>query len=172
MVSKVFTFKLCKRNRGFVLLDLLLALAVSAMIAIVCSLGIVRLASAWQYLVTTIRLEEAGRHILGIIEKDLGYRALEVELDASGKSINMQTFWGNKKILIKNEGKTLYTYTTTSNGTGKNPLFLEYATIENWQVKRVNSQAVLLSFVLKLDGRTRGFSKLIPCYNSEVSVNG
>ena len=103
-----------------------------------------------------------------LLEKQLAYNATGITITASG-SICLNTITGNKKLVIYYRNGGLYLQTTTGNGTGTNPLFIEGIKVTAWQVQKISAQRLRISFALKGQNGERSFEQVLTCYNGEVS---
>ncbi len=159
-------------RQGFVLAELL---AGAVLLALVCTAayGTLRqLTESWQKIFTDLRLRDAGRYMLGNLEKDLVYegRSIAVQKDRLGVAqINAQCIYGGRSYIYTKEGTALYKQTDTLTTTGKNPLFIPGCAISDWQVRRLADEALEISFTLAADGREQYFRQVFFCLNGRVS---
>ena len=150
------------------LLAYVVGLAVGAALAALVCTGLGRTALSWQRLQERISIVQAGSYMQSLLEKQLAYNATGITITASG-SICLNTITGNKKLVIYYRNGGLYLQTTTGNGTGTNPLFIEGIKVTAWQVQKISAQRLRISFALKGQNGERSFEQVLTCYNGEVS---
>lgn len=157
-----------RQQKGFVLLEYVFSLAVGALLAVVLCSGLQRAMSSWQYLEEQIQLQQAGSYMQGLLEKNLAYNATAITINKLG-NLEMETIFGNKKLLVYTNNQGLYLRTTTKNGSGSNPLFLPDYPLTEWQVQKLSDTALRISFRLEGQRSQATFSQLIHCYNGVVT---
>ena len=166
--SKRSRYYRCSGQKGFMLLTYVVGLAVGAALAALVCTGLGRTALSWQRLQERISIVQAGSYMQSLLEKQLAYNATGITITASG-SICLNTITGNKKLVIYFRNGGLYLQTTTGNGTGTNPLFIEGIKVTAWQVQKISAQRLRISFALKGQNGERSFEQVLTCYNGEVS---
>lgn len=156
-----------RRNseRGFALVELLLALAAAGMLLTLVTLSLQRSCTVISRLEDNIRLREGRRHILQQLEKTLGYDVLELEVLDKAR-LSCKTLNGNKRLLLYCDKNVLYQKTTTGEGSGINPLSLEETKLVSWLVEPVGAGRVRLSFTLQSGQQQLEVKQLLWCYNA------
>ena len=150
------------------LLEYVVSLAIGgALAALVCT-GLGRTALSWQRLVSQLELAQAGSYMQGLLEKNLAYNATAITINKQG-NLEMDTTFGNKKLLIYTNNQGLYLRTTTKTGSGSNPLFLPDYPVTDWQAQRLSDSALRISFRLQGRRSQATFFQLISCSNGAIS---
>ena len=155
-------------ERGFLLLEYVFSLAVGALLAALVCNGLQRAAASRQYLQEQLQLQQAGSYMQGLLEKNLAYNATAITINKQG-NLEMDTIFGNKKLLIYTNNQGLYLRTTTKTGSGSNPLFLPDYPVTDWQAQRLSDSALRISFHLQGRRSQATFSQLISCCNGAIS---
>jgi len=131
-------------------------------------------AKTWVKLHDEIILCDASRFMQGIIEKDIGYESTQIKIRKDIKGypiIECQTVYGNKTITFTKEDVRLIKKIKSGNGTGSNALYINGCNVEEWNVRRVDSKNISISFWLRKNQTKRLFKQLVHCYNGEVTEN-
>lgn len=164
-------FRLCRNQRGFFLAELTAGIAVGAVLAALLCTGVSRCYYNWQILQEQIELQQAGAYMQGTLEKHFGYNALEIKLTADNQ-VSYRGLLGSKSYAVYPAKGGLYLRTSTPNGEGVNPLFIEGLPVAGWQARRLDARRLLLSFTLQGRRGSRAFSQIITCYNGEIYEDG
>lgn len=156
-----------RRNseRGFALVELLLALAAAGVLLTLVTLSLQRSYVVINRLEDNIRLREGRRHILQQLEKTLGYDVLKLEV-LDNTRLSCKTLNGNKRLVIYCDKNVLYQKTTTGEGSGINPLSLEETKLVSWLVEPVGAGRVRISFTLLSGKQQLEVKQLLCCYNA------
>ncbi len=155
------------RQRGFILVDLLLALAVAGVLLTAVISCVERACASLAQLEDDIRLTEGRRHILTQLEKTLGYDVVQLTVSEDAR-LSCITITANKKLVIYCDKNVLYQKTTTGEGSGINPLSLEETKLTNWQVKPAAGNRLRVSFTLSSAKHKLDVVQFITCYNARV----
>ena len=153
------------RQRGFALVELLLALAVASVLLTLVTVSVQRSCSVLSRLEADICLREGRRHILQQLEKTLGYDVLQLEVQDNAR-LSCRTLNGNKCLVIYCDKNVLYQKTTTGEGSGINPLSLEETKLVRWLVEPVAANRVRISFTLQSGKHQLEVEQLLYCYNA------
>ncbi len=176
MTSKSFYAlwrRLSRKNRGFLLAELTVGLAICSLAAaLICS----ALQRCWrqdQLLREQIELQQAGAYMQGVLEKHFGYNALAVRITSDNK-VSYDSLLRSKVYTVYPANNGLYLRTSTPSGDGVNPLFVEGLPVSGWQARRLDAKRLLLCFTLQgQQGRAkRTFKQVITCYNGEINEDG
>lgn len=157
-----------KYRRGFLLAEMQLGLAASALLTMLVGNSLLFMLHTGKKVQTDIQLQESGRYMLGMLEKDIGYESASVALQQDGSAIKCRTTAGRKNFSFYREGHALYKSTSTGNGTGKNPLYLPDCAVTEWRVEKLHEKMLLVTLTLEKEGRQRTFQRLIYCVNGQV----
>lgn len=153
------------KQRGFMLVELLLALAATGMLLVLVTTSLQRSCGVISRLEDNIRLQEGRRHILQQLEKTLGYDVLQLAVLDNAR-LSCKTLNGNKRLLIYCDKNVLYQKTTTGDGSGINPLSLEETKLVRWLVEPVAADRIRISFTLQSGQHQLEVKQLFCCYNA------
>lgn len=159
------------KQRGFVLLEYVVSLAMGGLLAALVCTGLGRAALSWQHLVSQLELLQAGSYMQGVLERQLCYNATAVRLRADG-NLELDTIEANKRLVVYYRNKGLYLQTTTGIGTGTNPLFITGIDVDAWRVERVSERQLRIGFTLQGQDREQRFEQLVTCLNGEITDEG
>lgn len=159
--------KLKSKQQGFLLTELVCSLALAVMLAAMVTAGLGNIINGWQYLREQIQLQQAGYYMQSILEKNLSYNAVAINIKDK-QEIAYTTILGNKSALFYCNKQGLYLRTASGSGVGTNPVFLPSYTVQQWQIRKVNSQQLYVSFCLQGKYGRRFFEQLLICCNGEI----
>lgn len=167
---------LIRERKGFVLLELQLALALIAVLGVLLASALGTTCKGWLRIGEAGRIQSAGQYMLAQLERDLTYDGAQIKLITSSLTkrtrIDANTIYGNRSVSFVCDGTSLYKKTKTNRGVGSNPVFIPGIKIIDWQVQAVGSRALLVSFVLEGNGLRRRFQRLLYCVNGSVDAYG
>lgn len=155
------------KRQGFMLTEIVCSLALAATLAAIVASGLGNIIDGWQYLREQIQLQQAGCYMQSILEKNLSYNAVAVNLNDK-QEIAYTTILGNKSALIYTNKQGLYLRTVSSSGSGTNPVFVPSYAVQQWQARRISSRQLYVSFYLQGKYGQRWFEQLLTCYNGEI----
>lgn len=162
-----YLIKLRHKQQGFLLTELVCSLALATTLAAMVATGLGNIIDGWQYLREQIQLQQAGCYMQSILEKNLSYNAVAVNLNDK-QEIAYTTVLGNKSALIYTNKQGMYLRTVSSSGSGTNPVFVPSYTVRQWQARRISSRQLYVSFYLQGKYGQRWFEQLLTCYNGEI----
>lgn len=162
---------LCRRQRGFLLMEAAMQIVLGTIVTCILLTAINNFCSSSSKLAAEIQLQDASRHILLQLEKNIGYIAMNIRLQNESKII-CTTLNANKQLTIYPEKHGLYQNTRTGRGSGINPLSIEGINVEDWNIKQVSERELLIKFKLSKNGVTREFSHIQYCYNARITSDG
>lgn len=156
------------QKKGFVLTEVVGALAILCVITALCGSQIVKLFTSWQNMQIDVQLFDAGRYMLTKMEREISLNAVKIYVQDN--KIQMQTKQGSKEIVIRynDEVAGLYQDTTTNLGTGTNPLFIRDCLVDNWQVAKIEDKKLRVTFDLTKAGRRKTFARIFYVLNGVV----
>ncbi len=160
-----------KKEAGFLLTELQVSVALMAILVALVYADFCQLLQGWQKMFLDMQLQDTGRYMLSVLEKDLCYEGQLIALteDSLGNTkIICQTGHAGKSYTYSLSGKSLYKSTTTTKTTGKNPLFVPDCQVANWQAHRLGEKLLLLEITLEKQGRSQEFKQLLHCFNGSV----
>lgn len=158
-------------RKGFLLIDLMLAIFISAILALLLSQCVQLFVGNWQKVKTETELQNAATYILNHLDKNISQDAVNVAIvkDSSDTDVlNCQTYLSYRRIEIVVEKEMLYLKTTTLKGSGKNPLFPVDCKIKNWQVRLIDAKSIFISFTLDKNGHKRDYTQLLTIINGNA----
>lgn len=161
-------------EKGYFLASLLISTGIFVTLIMLWASYMALTAKTWIKLHEEMVLCDASRFMQGIIEKDIGYESTKITIrkDIKGYPIlECKTIYGNKTITISKEDIRLIKKVKSGNGIGSNALYINGCSVETWNVKRVDSKNIIISFELKKNQTKRLFKQLVHCYNGEVTEN-
>ncbi|WP_405380251.1 hypothetical protein [Phascolarctobacterium sp.] len=166
--SSAIYCRLSSKERGFILLPTVVAIMVSAALAALVACGLARCSQGWLRLQDEIRLQQGGRYMQSILEKDLSLDAVRITINQDGKIVYTSVL-GCRTVSIYPSQKGIYQRTQTNSGSGVNPLFPEDVPVKNWQVRPLADNKLLIGFTLQGKYHEKEFWQVITCCNGVVS---
>ncbi len=167
-------WQLLKNEHGFFLLDILIGLCIAAVLGIMICTATGRLRQNWEIINRQNDFRDTGRYILGMLEKELGYESVAVDIyrEVDGDmAIRCKNHCGNKTVSFLRKGNYLYKKTITGKGIGTNPLYIKNFYLGNWQVIKVSEKQLLISFFLEKKRENYFFCQLFYCSNGVVNYD-
>ena len=160
-----------RKQAGFLLAELQVSVAIMAVLVAVLYTDFCQLLQGWQKMFLDIQLQDTGRYMFSILEKDLCYEGQLITLgkDSLGKpKITCQTGHAGKSYIYTLSSKSLYKTTKTTKTSGKNPLFVPGCQLMDLQATRLGDKLLGLQMVLEKDGRRQKLSQVMHCFNGSV----
>lgn len=160
-----------KREAGFLLAELYVSMAIVALLVAILYADFCQLLQGWQKMFLDMQLQDTGRYMFSVLEKDLCYEGQLIALteDSLGnRKIVCQTGHAGKSYTYSLTGKSLYKSTTTTKTTGKNPLFVPDCQVVDWQAQRMGEKRLSLQITLEKQGRRMELQQLLHCFNGRV----
>ena len=158
----------CRRQRGYLLLELLLGLLLAVVLVTLVFKATGTVGRSFGRLQDELQLQEARRHILAQLEKIVCYDAQSVRLQTDGK-ISCRMLEGCKQVTVYSDKQGIYQRTRTNKGTGVNPVSLEEVGVFGWQVRRCSPQMLCVSFDLYRNGRSMRVTQYFICYSARIT---
>lgn len=160
-----------KNKQGFLVAELQLSLAAAALLMVLIYGSSVTVWQNCRKAVLDIQLQDAGRYMLSVLEKDLTYDSvlITVSKDFRGAAkVGCRTVFGGKSYLYTLENNGLYKQTQTAGTKGKNPLYIPDCKVMDWQVQKVDDRTLKVEFTLQKQTRRQHFKRLFYCLNGKV----
>ena len=160
-----------RKQAGFLLAELQVSVAIMAILVAVLYADFCQLLQGWQKMFLDIQLQDTGRYMFSILEKDLCYEGQLITLgkDSLGNTkITCQTGHAGKSYTYTLSSRSLYKTTKTTKTSGKNPLFVPGCNVIELQADRLGEKLVGLQMVLEKDGRQKNFKQIMHCFNGSV----
>lgn len=157
-----------KRHKGFFSLEIVLGMAFLGIITLLFGREMLSLFGGWRRMEIDADLLDAGRYMLTKLERHIALEATDITLH--NNEIRCKTVYPAKttRVFLNPSVMGLYFETTTSEGTGTNPLFIRDCLVSNWRVRLKGERKVYLSFTLTKNERTKDFCRLLNCVNGKV----
>lgn len=161
-----------QNEKGFSLFSVLIATSIFLTLSMLWVSYLALTVKVWYIANDNLFLCDAGRYMQGVIEKDIGYEStlIKIRKDTKGFPVlECQSLNGNKVITIFKEDVRLLKKIKTGKGTGSNALYINGCNVEDWQVERIDSKNLRISFLLKRKEKQRLFKQIVHCYNGEIT---
>ena len=161
-----------RKQAGFLLAELQISVAIMAVLVAVLYSDFCQLLQGWQKMFLDIQLQDTGRYMFSILEKDLCYEGQLITLGKDGlgnPKITCQTGHAGKTYTYTWESKSFYKSTKTTGTSGKNPLFVPDVYVVDWQVAKIDERFLKMNFVLEKQGRRRNFERVYHCFNGVIA---
>lgn len=160
-----------RKQAGFLLAELQISVAIMAVLVAVLYSDFCQLLQGWQKMFLDIQLQDTGRYMFSILEKDLCYEGQLITLDKDSlgnPKITCRTGHAGKSYTYTLNSKSLYKTTKTTKTSGKNPLFVPGCNVMDLQAERLGEKLLGLEITLEKDGRRQKLSQIMHCFNGSV----
>lgn len=164
------------RNRGFLLVELNLALILVMIVSLLFAGSLRQLMQGWQRIQADIMLQRAASYSFSLSERELFLHAATVTISNTGykgsSRIICQDVFGSRQITFYLSGNILYRETKSNSLKGVNVLSLASVKVEAFQAERLNDKELLLTIKLQdmKSGRSMTRSKVLLLGNGVVTV--
>lgn len=158
-------------NRGFVLLEIVLSLLITVLLAVMLFRGLQLLLPSWTKISQQTSLYNTGHYILSILDKNIGYDALNITLSKDSKGmpkIVCQTNNGNQSFSFTCDNKRISKTITKGSSSGTNPLYTSNCLVEEWSLYKLSNNQLLVELTLKQDKQSCKLSRIITCMNGSI----
>ena len=167
--SRLSLYGRCRRQRGYLLLEVLLGLLLTVVLATLVFRATGVIAYSFRRLQDELQLQETKRHILTQLEKIICYDAQRVIRLQENGQITCTMIDACKRVTIYSDKQGLYKKTRKNNGTGVNPVSLEGVVVTGWRIQRCSPQLLCISFNLSRNGRKLQVKRYLICYNARIA---
>lgn len=167
--SRLSLYGRCRRQRGYLLLEVLLGLLLTVVLATLVFIATGAIAYSFGRLQDELQLQETKRHILTQLEKIICYDAQRVIRLQENGQITCTMIDACKRVTIYSDKQGLYKKTRKNNGTGVNPVSLEGVVVTGWRIQRCSPQLLCISFNLSRNGRQLQVKRYLICYNARIA---
>lgn len=164
-----------KNEQGFLLAELQLSMTATALLMVMFCSSSVSILQNCQKMFLDMQLQDAGRYMLSMLEKDLAYDSVQITVskDFRGAAkVGCRTVFGGKSYLYTWENYGLYKQIQTVGTKGKNPLYIPGCKVMDWQVKKLDDKTLLVEFILQKQGRQQKFRRVFYCLNGRIVQDG
>lgn len=164
-----------KNEQGFLLAELQLSMAAAALLMVMFCSSSVSILQNCQKMLLDMQLQDAGRYMLSMLEKDLAYDSVQITVskDFRGAAkVGCRTVFGGKSYLYTWENNGLYKQIQTAGTKGKNPLYIPDCKVMDWQVKKLDDKTLLVEFILQKQVRQQKFRRVFYCLNGRIVQDG
>lgn len=167
--SRLSLYGRCRRQKGYLLLEVLLGLLLTVALATLVFRATGAIAYSFGRLQDELQLQETKRHILTQLEKIICYDAQRVIRLQENGQITCTMIDACKLVTIYSDKQGLYKKTRKNNGTGVNPVSLEGVVVTGWRIQRCSPQLLCISFNLSRNGRQLQVKRYLICYNARIA---
>ena len=154
------------RNKGFLLVELNLALIFIITTSLLFAGGVRQLLQGWQRIQSDIMLRRAANYSFSLPERELFLHAATV----TSSKIICQDVFGSRQITFYLSGNILYRQTKSNSLKGVNVLSLASVKIEEFRAERLNYRELMLTIKIQdtKSGRRITSSKVLLLGNGVI----
>ena len=154
------------RNKGFLLVELNLALIFIITTSLLFAGGVRQLLQGWQRIQSDIMLRRAANYSFSLPERELFLHAATVTIS----KIICQDVFGSRQITFYLSGNILYRQTKSNSLKGVNVLSLASVKIEEFRAERLNYRELMLTIKIQdtKSGRRITSSKVLLLGNGVI----
>ena len=150
-------------NKGYLLAEMCIALAVAAVAAVIMYNGLSGFASSWQNVQSDLLLYRAARYSQSFIEQELLLHATDVKITAgSNDKIVCKEVRGNRQTTFYRSSGSLAREIKYNSSRGVNPLSLAEVTLEKLDAEQIAVDKIKVTMLLKdnASGRSKKFTEV------------
>ena len=150
-------------NKGYLLAEMCIALAVAAVAAVIMYNGLSGFASSWQNVQSDLLLYRAARYSQSFIEQELLLHATDVKITAgSNDKIVCKEVRGNRQATFYRSSGSLAREIKYNSSRGVNPLSLAEVTLEKLEAEQLAADKIKVTMQLKdnASGRSKKFTEV------------
>lgn len=172
MIKPFLLWWKCARKRGFILLELVLSLLITVLLAVMLFRGLQLLLPSWTKVSQQTSLYNTGHYILSILDKNMGYDGLSINISKDSKGmpkIICQTNNGNQSFSFTCENKRISKTITKGSSSGTNPLYTSNCLVEEWSLTKLSENKLLVELKLRQEKESCKLSRIITCMNGSIT---
>lgn len=150
-------------NKGYLLAEMCIALAVAAVAAVIMYNGLSGFARSWQNVQSDLLLYRAARYSQSFIEQELLLHADDVKITAgSNDKIVCKEVRGNRQTTFYRNSGALAREIKYNSSRGVNPLSLAEVTLEKLDAEQIADDKIKVTMQLKdnASGRSKKFTEV------------
>lgn len=150
-------------NKGYLLAEMCIALAVAAVAAVIMYNGLSGFARSWQNVQSDLLLYRAARYSQSFIEQELLLHADNVKITAGNNDkIVCKEVRGNRQTTFYRSSGSLAREIKYNSTRGVNPLSLAEVTLEKLDAEQIAADKIKLTMQLKdnASGRSKKFTEV------------
>lgn len=150
-------------NKGYLLAEMCIALAVAAVAAVIMYNGLSGFARSWQNVQSDLLLYRAARYSQSFIEQELLLYAADVKITAgSNDKIVCKEVRGNRQTTFYRNSGALAREIKYNSSRGVNPLSLAEVTLEKLDAEQIADDKIKVTMQLKdnASGRSKKFTEV------------
>ena len=150
-------------NKGYLLAEMCIALAVAAVAAVIMYNGLSGFASSWQNVQSDLLLYRAARYSQSFIEQELLLHATDVKITAgSNDKIVCKEVRGNRQATFYRSSGSLAREIKYNSSRGVNQLSLAEVTLEKLEAEQLAADKIKVTMQLKdnASGRSKKFTEV------------
>lgn len=172
MVRLSLTSSATNHRKGFVLLELCLALALAALLAVQLQRTILPLLKSWQLLQQQNQLYEAKDYMFSQLEYELGQNTSLITLDQGRTQLNCQSLRQQRQLTfgreLVNNHYGLYMTIRNNKGSSKQPLFLTDCQLNAWWLEALDEKHLRIELELSHGKRQQRFCRVLTLINGRI----
>lgn len=150
-------------NKGYLLAEMCIALAVAAVAAVIMCNGLSGFARSWQNVQSDLLLYRAARYSQSFIEQELLLHAADVKITAgSNDKIVCKEVRGNRQTTFYRNSGALAREIKYNSSRGVNPLSLAEVTLEKLDAEQLAADKIKVTMQFKdnVSGRSKKFTEV------------
>ena len=150
-------------NKGYLLAEMCIALAVAAVAAVIMYNGLSGFARSWQNVQSDLLLYRAARYSQSFIEQELLLHAVNVKITAgSNDKIVCKEVRGNRQTTFYRSSGSLAREIKYNSSRGVNQLSLAEVTLEKLDAEQIAADKIKVTMLLKdnASGRSKKFTEV------------
>ena len=141
------------RNRGFLLVELNLALILAMIISLLFAGSLRQLLQGWQRIQADIMLRRAASYSCSLPEREVFLHAATVKISNTGykgsSKVICQDVFGSRQITFYLSGNILYRETKSNSLKGVNVLSLAAVKVEDFKAERLSAKELMVTIRLQ-----------------------
>ena len=150
-------------NKGYLLAEMCIALAVAAVAAVIMYNGLSGFARSWQNVQSDLMLYRAARYSQSFIEHELLLNSSRLKITTgSNDKIVCTEVYGNRQVTFYRSGGALAREIKYNSTRGVNPLSLAEVTLEKLDAEQIADDKIKVTMQLKdnASGRSKKFTEV------------
>lgn len=159
-------------KKGFILLELCLALALALCLSIIMNQTALSIMRSWQSFLQEHQLIQAQNYMFDMLEYELAQNGKQLTITSSGQQLTCKSIYGHKTLSYTHEYLNnhygLYMTTRNAKGYSKNPLFIPSCELKAWKIEVLSENQLLIKLVLTTGNQTRSYYRVLSLLNGKA----
>lgn len=172
MVRLSLTSSATNPKKGFVLLELCMALALAALLAVQLQRTITPLFRSWQQLLQQQQLYEAKDYMFSQLEYELSQNTSLITLNPEGTRLSCRSLRQQRQLIFNrelvNNRYGLYMTVRNNKGSSKQPLFLTDCQLKAWWLKALDENHLRIELELAHGQKQQRFCRVLTLINGRI----